>query len=120
MIIGTIFGTVLNASIFELVLFETLENPEHKARKDKIEKIIGKYNFRNDPRKSMELLADSLYSLDLSEEYDFISFLPTYYRNIVLNKIKDNFQHKLKVLKICSFNMFIEVYTKVKKRKCIE
>jgi len=60
MLIGTIFGTVLNAAIFELVLFETLENPEHKERKDKIEKIIGKYNFRNDPRKSMELLSDSL------------------------------------------------------------
>lgn len=42
MLIGTIFGTVLNAAIFELVLFETLENPEHKERKDKIEKIIGK------------------------------------------------------------------------------
>lgn len=72
MLIGTIFGTVMNAAIFELVLFETLENPEHKNRKEKIEKIIGKYNFRNDPRKAMELLADSLYSSNLIKEYEFI------------------------------------------------
>lgn len=72
MLIGTIFGTVMNAAIFELVLFETLENPEHKNRKEKIEKIIGKYNFRNDPRKAMELLADSLYSSNLINEYEFI------------------------------------------------
>jgi len=68
MIVGTVVGTILNAAIFELVLYETFENPEHKERSDKIDKLIVKYGFRNEPRKAMELLADSLYSCELKDE----------------------------------------------------
>lgn len=120
MIFGVVLFSMLSASITELVIIDSIENVDLKHRRNKIQEIVIHYNLANEPRKVLNLLGESLYLKDLSEEYNFIAKLPDYYRSVVMLRIYEIYQNKINIFKNQNFAMFDIFYQKFKLRKCVE
>jgi len=60
MIIGCIYWSAMCASITELIIFDNEDTQELKSRTMMISKITLKYNLKNDSRKCINMLANSI------------------------------------------------------------